>query len=384
MLSDEQQYVLGLLRHALGGCALPTVPEGLDAWQVKIAISRGGILPTVYPSLGGLPQVQRDLMQEYYASVSQIVNQNLEGCRVLSALCGDGMRCIGMKGWEIRRLYPNITMRQMTDLDVLVRPYNYARVRDVMSDLGFLFQGEEHAEKHDIYCKGVVTVEVHKRIRDDVAAVRDWESRMWERATCDDDGVWRVSPEDSYLMHFEHMYHDFRNGWFGLRRVVDAWLLDRQWDEMDTVYVLRELEAMGIARFRAHMCRLARACMGEEPIGANEEELLRFAFGCGIYGNGKSYKAGRIVSMTGGSVPLAAGKVRTMTAHLFPPLNRMKAQFPVLERHPVLLPACWARRIAQHLHDGNLVAYRAMMDYSDVSKEDLERTKRLFELAGCL
>lgn len=205
---------------------------------VATYIRRSGILPTVYLSLSSLPALRVLLQSEYYASISQIVNQVHEGKHVISALNDGQMRCVPMKGWEIRKLYPNPLMRQMTDLDVLVRPYNYVCVRDIMTGLGFVPASDESADKHDVYCKGAVTVEVHKRIRDDVAAVRAWEDSLWDRAQESPDGTWYMTDEDVYISHFEHMCHDFRNGWFGLRRVVDAWLLDQHWGEMDADYIV--------------------------------------------------------------------------------------------------------------------------------------------------
>ena len=381
-LTPEQVCVLLLLRHALSGLSF-TREEGLDATAMVDYIRRGGILPTVYLSLSAFPELRQLLQSEYYASISQIVNQVHEGKHVISALSDGQMRCVPMKGWEIRKYYPNTIMRQMTDLDVLVRPYDYSCVRDVMANLGFVPADDESADKHDVYRKGAITVEVHKRIRDDVAAVRAWEDYLWDRAQESPDGTWCMTNEDVYIAHFEHMCHDFRNGWFGLRRMVDAWLLDQHWGEMDADYITMQLEAMGLKRFCDRMCRLGRQMMGEEPLDANAVQLLRYAFDCGIYGNGKSYKVGRIVSLTGGKGGLVGGKARSLVAHCFLPYGRMKAQYPVLEKWPMFLPVCWVHRIAYYLRDGHLATYHQMMDYSDISEEDLEEMRNLFDLAGC-
>lgn len=378
----EQIYILRLLRYVLAAGSIP-FGKDLDLPEVSSYIRRGGILLTVYTSLSSLPALQELLQSEYYASISQIVNQVHEGKHVISALSDGQMRCVPMKGWEIRKYYPNPIMRQMTDLDVLVRPYNYSCVRDVMANLGFVPADDESADKHDVYRKGAITVEVHKRIRDDVAAVRAWEDSLWDRAQESPDGTWYMTNEDVYIAHFEHMCHDFRNGWFGLRRVVDGWLLDQHRSEMDVDYITMQLEAMGLERFRNRMCRLGRQMMGEEPLDADAVQLLRYAFDCGIYGNGKSYKAGRIISLTGGKGGLVGGKARSLVAHVFLPCGRMKAQYPVLEKWPMFLPVCWVHRIAYYLRDGHLATYHQMMDYSDISEEDLEEMRNLFDLAGC-
>lgn len=386
MLTDEQAYVVGLLRRGLAGASvqeMPAAAAGLDARLVADAIRRNGILLMAYGSLGDLPEAQSLLQAEYYASVSQAVNQGHEGRRILCALAEAGLGCMPIKGWEMRTLYPQPAMRQMADLDVLVRPYDYARVERVMLALGYEATSGETSWKHDNFAKDAVTVEVHKRLTDDSDAVREWEGRMWGRREPAESvygNVWRMSAEDQYVFHFVHMRKDLLNGSLGLRRIVDAWLLDQHSDERDADIVGRELEATGIAQFCERMRHLARACMGEEQMDEGAELLLRHAFTCGIYGNGRSYKAGRIARMSHGGI--SGGKFRSIVAAVFLPVGRMKAQYPELERWPVLLPVCWARRIASYLLDGNLKQYRAQLDYSDVTEADIAEMRRVFEASG--
>ena len=118
--------------------------------------------------------------------------------------------------------------------------------------------------------------------------------------------------------------------------------------------------------------------MGEEALDANTELLLKHAFAYGIYGSGKSYKAGRIVSM---GTSLEAGKIRSKLSAVFLPYKRMKAQFPILERWPVLLPYCWGKRIVSYL-SSNVDWSRRMLDYSKVTRADYEEMKRFFEAGG--
>ncbi|MBR3158550.1 MAG: nucleotidyltransferase family protein [Atopobiaceae bacterium] len=253
MLTADQQFVLGLLRTSLSDAEDPVVSHELNMSAIALAIRRNGILPTVYPSLGVFPDLQHTLQMEYYASVSQSVNQRHSGQKVLEAFGASGVQCVPLKGWEMRSLYPNPEMRQMTDMNVLVRPYEHDAIEGVMRSLAFAAEGEESSDKHDVYRKGTVTVEVHKRLTDDWDAIRDWETRMWNRVTVDSHGYYHMSDEDVYLFHFVHMHHDFGNGWFGLRRIVDAWLLNKQWNQLDTGYVMQVLDSMRLNVFHTKM-----------------------------------------------------------------------------------------------------------------------------------
>ena len=108
-----------------------------------------------------------------FISVETIVHGISES---LKALSGAGFDCIGLKGWHLRKLYPEASMRQMTDLDILVRPYEHEKIRKIMEASGYS-GNRESSWKHDTFKKNEVTVEMHKRLTDDSGAIRQWEIR---------------------------------------------------------------------------------------------------------------------------------------------------------------------------------------------------------------
>ena len=381
VLTDEQNFVLGLLRQSMGleSEALPAA--SLDMHAVADGIRRNGILLTVFPTLQDDSQVRQMLQMEYYAAVAQSINQGYEGARILDALDDAGLRCIGLKGWELRELYPHDAMRQMADLDFLVRPYDYTAICAQMESLGFAADGGESSWKHDNFHKGIITVEMHKRLTDDSDRIQDWERCMWERALCDHGNVYRMSDADYFAFHIVHMHKDFLNGCLGLRRIVDTWLLDGHLSEEDLRGAEAELQEMGLATFCQRMMHLGRVCMGQAPLDDDSEFLLRHAFMYGVFGTSNSYKAGRIVSMSHGG--LASGKVWSALAAVFLPYDRMKAQFPILESWPILLPWCWGRRILRFWRSGNLKQYGRMLDYGDLHEEDFNEMKRFLAAGGC-
>ena len=86
MLTDEQQFVLALLRSAMGIAPALTPTAQLDAATVAIAVRRQGIVLTVYPQLTALPQAQQMFTAEYYAAVSQAVTKTTRA-RAFSKPC---------------------------------------------------------------------------------------------------------------------------------------------------------------------------------------------------------------------------------------------------------------------------------------------------------
>ena len=372
MLTDDQQYIIQLLRESVGKKEpVPIFPK--DSSAVANIITRNSILLTVYKQLS--PDLQTVFKNQLSMAQKQSIIQNYEGERVLHALSDAGLSCIALKGWELRKLYPEITMRQMADLDILVHPYNFQTIKTVMEKLGFN-GGAESSWKHDSFKKNEIHVEMHNRLTDDSDAIQAWEKGIGDRAEAVEGNIYRMSPEDYYVFHFVHLHKDFMNGSLGLRRIVDTWLLQKQRVDMEVVKTW--LEQFGMWKFHERTVRLARVTMGDEEMDAASELLLTHAFTYGIYGSGKSYKAGRIAAM-GGDV--RTGKLKSQLAAVFLPYNRMKAQFPILEKWPILLPYYWGKRIVRFLK-GDKRKYSRMLDYSDVRPEDYEEMKRFFEAGG--
>ena len=372
MMSIDELYVLSILRESMKNC-MPKEYSYEDLYSTANIIKRNGILLTVYHNLSS--DLQKQLAGTYLAAVKQAVVQEHEGELILKALSDAGFKCIALKGWELRKLYPEPTMRQMADIDILVRPYEYRQIKSVMNQLNYAPEMES-SRKHDSFKKSEMTVEMHKRLTDDSAAIQRWEWNTWDKAYQVEDNVFRMSSEDFYIFHFVHLHTHFKNGALGLRWITDTWLLQKLTVNMSVVKTT--LESFGMWKFHERMVKLSRATMGEKPMDEDSEVLLKHAFTHGIYGSDKSYKAGRIVRM---GKSMKFGKMKSKIAAVFLPYARMKAQYPVLEKWPVLLPYCWVKRIISYFR-GNTKRYRLMLNYSNVSEADYIEMKKFFEAGG--
>ena len=372
MLTIEQRFILSLLQECVKGEKSEEV-SCAEYHIIKEIILRNSILLTVYQRLP--VDMKKQFEKVYLANIKQAVGQKYEGERVLQALSDAGFSVIALKGWELRKLYPNPNMRQMADLDILVCPYEFDKIKTVMSQRGFL-SGKETAWKHDSFRKQYICVEMHKRLTDDSDKIQAWEKNIWDRATVVNGNIYKMNPEDYYIFHFVHLHNDFLNGSLGLRRIVDTWLLQKQLVDMKTVR--SSLESFGMGKFHEKMVKLSQVTMGDEPMDEDSEVLLKHAFMNGIYGTEKSYKAGRIVAM-GGSLKM--GKLNSKLAAVFLPYKRMKAQFPTLEKWPILLPYYWIKRIIRFLK-GDMKKNRRKLDYSNVNEAHYEEMKRFFEAGG--
>jgi hypothetical protein len=148
-LSPEWQVILACARANLRTEEFPPIDRDFLAtidWDHLTALGcRHGIAPLIYHHLrqtegvSTLPPSAIDgLRRTYYGNVARntLLYQELHG--VLSALQGMGSQVIVLKGAALAEtVYPDRVLRPMSDIDLLVRPEEIARIEDTLIDLGY-------------------------------------------------------------------------------------------------------------------------------------------------------------------------------------------------------------------------------------------------------
>ena len=367
-LSYEERLLINILRCSINGKQASDDilrSERIDDISLIHMIHRNGILLTVYPGISSNPNLQtmaNDLRMDYLAAVAQSVQQDYEGKQILAAFDKARIDACPLKGWTLREIYPQGVRRSMADIDILIREYSYENIKVIMENLGFSSNGTS-PWKHDEFTKGDITVEIHKRLTDDSGKIQRWEKGIWSRGTSKGH-VYRMSDEDFFVFHMVHMHKDFLNGSLGLRRIADTWLLmnrDLDWEKANKV-----LENIGILPFVDKMKKLAEDCFDSKEIDSEDAVLIHHACTYGIFGNGDSYKMGRIASMSKRS--LREGKFKSLLFAVFLPINRMKAQYPILQEYPILLPFYWLKRILYHVQ--YLPDYKKKLNYDNITEAE--------------
>ena len=355
--------------------------------EIRNLALRHDVVLTVYAALEGaeepaLRSLKQSMKRFYAPRFAKSVNQSMEAELLLQTLESEGIDCLALKGWQMRELYADPLSRSMTDLDILIRDYRYEQIGKALGPLGY--HGKGHSSwKHDKFVKEpYMMVEMHRRLTDDSDAIRDWERGIWERAVLEEGcrHRYRMSEEDFYLFHLVHMHKDFLNGALGFRRLADLWLLRKKGEGTDWAQVSRLLESMGLGRFEERMARLAAVCFdGAEP-DEDSKTLLGFAAGGAVFTDDQRYKLGRMVALSGKSARRA--KLSSLISAVFLPYSRMKAQFPAVEKHPILLPWFWLKRIFKFLrHPAKRLQ---KLNYSGLDEARYEQMRQVFRAGGVL
>ena len=166
MLNDHERGIILLTRSAMTGRA-ERLPAAFDLEAAVALTVQHQITPLIYYGAVNCGITSNtDGMDKLLSLTAQLVSisesQMLELSRLTRAFEEEGLDYLLLKGCKMKQLYPQAEMRVMSDLDILIRPSQYERMKPIMRQLGFTEGIESDHELH--WSKRKIHVELHKRL----------------------------------------------------------------------------------------------------------------------------------------------------------------------------------------------------------------------------
>ncbi|MDQ0170848.1 nucleotidyltransferase domain-containing protein [Paenibacillus tundrae] len=227
--------------------------------------------------------VVESFRQEYTANTFRMLHLTAEMEHVCSALGGQGIRNITLKGPALAHdLYGEISMRTSKDLDILIPLDDVAAAEEVLETLGYVtkegtritaVQSWKWREHHVCYMHPVkrTQVEVHWRLNPDSGKESDFEV-LWKRSRLSaytQTPVRMLEREDLWVYL---VTHGARHGWFRLRWLLDIDQMIRT-RPMDTALLTKRLKAEGRMAIGTQALRLVSALLNT-PLNSSYHSLL--------------------------------------------------------------------------------------------------------------
>ena len=126
-----------------------------------------------------------------------------------------GVRVVPLKGASLfTRVYPQIALRPMRDIDLLIRPEDRDRIREILLVSGYLPQNDLPEGLIDtlrfnsafILPESNLVVEVHWRLSDEDRLPSNAWVKLWDRLLFDEGaGCWQLNPSDQFLFLCHHL-----------------------------------------------------------------------------------------------------------------------------------------------------------------------------------
>lgn len=291
--------------------------------------------------------------------------------RIDGALTKAGVPFIPLKGAVIRHLYPEPWMRTSCDLDILVKEEDLPLAQDAIQG-GLRYRHREKG-KHDVsyYSESGVHLELHYRLH---GGNDPWDAilaQVWEYSERKTDFRYALQKEMLYFYHIAHMAGHFKFGGCGIRPFLDVCFL-RKFLDCHTALCSELLEQGGLAAFDRGVCALSDFWFSDGAASAVALDLQEVVLGAGMYGDVKNRVAiAGIQKRT---------RMRALLLRIFLPYDKLKYEYPILEKHKILTPLCQLRRWLRLLNrQKRRKAVKELSMTVRKEKETAERMERLLK-----
>ena len=255
-----------------------------------------------------------------------------------------------LKGAVLKDYYPRFGMREMSDHDILIDTTRAEDVKRIMEGLGFTAK-YFGTGNHDIYYKEpLCNFEMHRGLFGSSHDEKFYEyyAGVKSRLIKDDWNSYgyHFSPEDFYVYMTAHEYKHYSAGGTGLRSLLDIYVFLRKFEgQLDFDYVLREIENLELSEFEEKNRVLALNLFGNEELTSENLEMLKYIIHSGAYGNLENSVKNRLKKYGGGT----QGKLKYLTAKIFPEREKIKNTYPFLSKYKALYPILVVYRLMKAL-----------------------------------
>lgn len=348
-MTTMASYLAELIRAQLAGMIPADIPEELNIESI-VRAARDHHMD--YLILGGLLRAdnlptdwKQALRERVMRSIMKTMTQMMELREMERRFEERGIVNQPMKGAHMKFIYPSPEMREMSDIDVLIRKDCMKKAVVELQDMGYtLSQSIKH---HDIYKKKpFMIIEAHRAMYDKTVDGRQAEyfSDM-SRAVLREgyQFTYDFNIEDFYIYMIAHIAKHFYAMGCGIRNLLDIYIyLNKYGEQLDREYISSELKKLGIEKFAYHMEKLAILWMDGTECPEFYQQLFDYMLNSGIYGKDENGVWNKFAEEKRKDCDVTKQQLRTW--YYFPPISYMAEYYPWLEDHPVLLPIAWGIR----------------------------------------
>lgn len=274
-----------------------------------------------------------------------------------------------VKGVLCRDLYPNGDQRQSGDEDLFAAQTEFSDCCTVLRACGFVPIGQKEettADEIGWHKPGsLLKIELHRNLfaqgTEAVKSLQGFFENAFEtqKTYLLQDGmqVCSLSEHDHLLYLILHAYKHFIRAGFGVRQICDIGLWAKRYQaQIDWTQLFAQCEQTHTLKFAKAVFQIARCDLSAGPdlptlwenIETDRLPMLADLLQAGIYGTADKRRI-HSASVTQNSVSAHRKDRRSsLLQSVFPPKSVLQQDYPVLQKHGILLPVIWVKRIAAY------------------------------------
>lgn len=381
-MSILTDYLAELVRAQLEGKKAKALPEELKFEEI-VELSHKNhmdyLLMGALLNTEGLEEKKSKILRAYVMqSIIKTTTQVMELKKIIRRFEEKEIVNQPMKGAKMKFIYPRPEMREMSDIDILIRQDCMEKAEDELKEMGYtLHQAIKH---HDIYVKApLMVVEAHRAMYDKTVDNNQYDYFSDFSKTVLQDGcsyTYDFKTEDFYIYMMAHMAKHFYVKGCGIRNLVDIYVyLQAKENEMDREYIDIELKKLGLDVFTDHMESIAMDWLNHKPLSKFQQQVFDYMLDSGIYGKDENGIWNKFSEEKQKKKDVSVKQLKKW--YFFPPLSYMTEYYPWLERIPVLLPVAWGIRACRGVFMKKGTEKRKML--YNIEKEEIQTYKEIYE-----
>jgi hypothetical protein len=269
--------------------------------------------------------IENELNYQILKETSQLVQSE----KIIEGFEKRKIRNVPLKGYFMKRLYPQSDFRTMTDIDILVDKKNFSEVEKVFADNGIPTRHlTKSSEIH--FTKDLMYFEIHSDLNELDDSVYD---DIWDKVTLREgySYSYEMSREDFYVYLLYHAAKHMFYAGIGIRMVMDIYVYLTAYPDLDFEYIESQLRERRIDVFEKRLRKLAFNWFSDDEIEI--DDLGEFILSSGTFGNRD------VGFFLDGS---RTGRFYWLK-QVFLPYDTMKKRYAYLSKLPFLLPFSWVQ-----------------------------------------
>ncbi|MBQ4137808.1 MAG: nucleotidyltransferase family protein [Clostridia bacterium] len=352
MINKAGKYLIELVSAAIHETFVPHKPDDVSFTDVFNLAQRHSLDALTYLAVERLEEKPNEKLlalwsERFYKAVVKDTEQKNaynEACAVLKECLA---QYIPIKGVMLKDFYPESVMRSMSDVDILYRHGKRELIHKKMLSLGYSVKSRNAANYHDTYAnQGQTCIEFHRMLLSKNDKLRGYFEQVWKRAKPDENGIYRMTPEDEYLYLIAHQAKHFFDSGLGVRPVMDVYLFRQKYgDKLDMKYVRKILGRAKLEVFEKRVSALADKWFAGIDSELVNDDIEEFFLACEPHGSSNNRKILRTRELLESGVTLPGAKRRYFLSQFFPSFSHMCKEYQILEKLPFLLPFFWIYRL---------------------------------------
>lgn len=348
-MDSQHRGVITLLRCALNGEKLP-LPDNF-CWQEAadtLYTHHLTALGIQGAALCGVPRnhpVITKMTMTFCSLLKTSRDQWKKLEEVYRLFDANGIDYLPVKGAVIKSHYPRPEYRMMGDADILIRPEQYSKIKELLPSLGL--RELDNSDYEYTWESPELTLELHRHlVSQHFHNYFAYYEDSWRFARKNETGSgFHISPEDHMVYFVAHFSKHYFRSTICAKDICDFQVWRKSYPDMDEEYILQELKKLRLERFYRNVLDLLDHWFSGAPATEAVELITRSAFQGGIHQDFNQSVADKAMQQSGEkATSLFSKKVKWFCSAVFPSRKTLAYRYPVLQKAGILLPVFWVAR----------------------------------------